>query len=104
MPRPWETPGSTVPDWLLRRREISPGAKLVYALLADHTCHPDHADYSIASGIDMRSIAKAIGASERSVRNWVDELETVGLLKVQVLGWGRPNLYWFQEHAWQKAR
>jgi hypothetical protein len=53
------------------------------------------------AGLKLRSIAKAIGASERSVRNWIDELRAAKLLKVEVLGWGRPNLYRFQRHPWQ---
>ena len=73
----------------------------MYALLADHTCQIDHPDYHVASGLKLRSIAKAIGASERSVRNWIDELRAAKLLKVEVLGWGRPNLYRFQRHPWQ---
>jgi hypothetical protein len=104
MSLPWKLGGPTIPDWLLRRSEISAGAKIVYSFLADNTCQPDHPDYHIASGLKLRSIAKAIGASERSVRNWVDELKAAKLLKVEVLGWGRPNLYHFLTHPWQKSR
>lgn len=101
MTLPWEEGGATVPEWLLRRSEISAGAKIVYAFLAGNTCQSDYPEYYIASGLKHRDIAKAIGASERSVRNWLDELEAKKLLKARVLGWGRPNLYVFQRHPWQ---
>lgn len=90
-----------IPEWLLGRTEISAGAKIVYALLLRHRCEPDYPRYEIASGIKENSIAKEIGASERSVRNWIKELEGAKLLYVQVLGWGRPNLYHFLKHPWQ---
>lgn len=104
MSLPWESGGPTIPDWLMRRSEISTGAKLVYAFLADNTCQPDYPDYQIASGLKTVHIAKAVGASERSVRNWINELEAKKLLRVQVQGWGRSNLYYFLLHPWQKSR
>lgn len=102
MSLPWEFGGSTMPDWLVRRSEVSAGAKIVYAFLADNTCQLDYPDYHIASGLKTTQIAKAVGASERSVRNWIEELETEKLLRVQVLGWGRANLYHFLPHRWQR--
>ena len=92
-----------IPDWLLCRSEIGAGAKIVYALLAQpkYRCQIDYPRFETASGIKENSIAKEIGASERSVRNWIKELEGAKLLYVQVLGWGRPNLYHFLKHPWQ---
>jgi hypothetical protein len=81
----------TIPDWLVRRSEISPGAKIVYAFLADNTCQPDYPEYDIASGVKTSQIAEAIGALERSVRNWITELETEKLIRARTVGWGRPN-------------
>ena len=104
MSLPWESAGPTIPEWLVRRSEISAGSKVVYAFLAENTCQQDYPDYHIASGLKTRHIAKAIGASARSVRNWINELEAEKLLKVRVLGWGRANLYYFLLHPWQKCR
>ena len=104
MSLPWDYGGPTIPDWLVRRTEISAGAKVVYAFLAVNTCQLDYPDYHIASGLKTTQVAKAVGASERSVRNWINELETVKLLSVEFLGWGRPNLYRFLVHPWQKTR
>jgi hypothetical protein len=104
MALPWEAGGPTIPDWLVRRTEISVGAKVVYGFLSGNTCMPGYPDYRVASDLKMCSIAKAIGVSERSVRNWINELEAAKLVQVQTLGWGRPNLYHFLEHPWQKAR
>lgn len=96
--------GPTIPNWLLRRREISPGAKLVYALLTDNTCGIDFPEYELASGLDEKKIAQSIGASERSIRNWLKELENGGLIRYEVSGWGKPNLYRFLKHPWQSRR
>ncbi len=104
MALPWESGGPTIPDWLVCRTEVNAGAKLVYAFLADNTCQLDYPDHRIASGLTTPQIAKAVGASERSVRNWINELEAKKLLRVQVLGWGRANLYYFLLHPWQKGR
>ena len=103
MPLPWESCGPMIPDWLVCRSEISAGAKLVYAILASNTCQPDYPEYQIASGLKTPQIAKAIGTSERSVRNWINELEAEKLLRVQVLGWGRANLYHFLPHPCQRG-
>jgi hypothetical protein len=99
---PGDFGGPTVPDWLLRRPEISPGAKLVYAILAANTCGPDFPEFELSSGLDQKKMAHKIGASERSIRNWLKELGSAGLIRYEVSGWGKPNLYFFLKHPWQR--
>ena len=96
--------GPIIPQWLLRRTEVSPGAKLLYAYLGSNVCAPDFPRFDISSGSQQRIIAKSIGASERSVRNWLKELEAVGLIRSEVAGWGKPSIYIFLAHAWQTSQ
>jgi len=98
---PKDFAGPMVPKWLLQRPEISSGAKLVYAFLADRTSGPDFPEYEVAIGLDQKRIASGIGASERSVRNWLEELKKFDLVRYEVAGWGKPNLYFFLKHLWQ---
>jgi predicted Rossmann fold nucleotide-binding protein DprA/Smf involved in DNA uptake len=95
-------PGSLIPHWLLRRTEVSSGAKLLYAHLSEHTKSPEFPKTYVAGGLDHRTIAQGIGASERSIRNWLNELESAGLIRCDPGGWGKPCLYFFLEHPWQK--
>ncbi len=92
--------GLTLPTWLLRRREISAGAKLLYVYLADNARFSDY-PHNSTTDLKQPTIARAIGASERSVRNWLQELESVALIQAEFLGWGRANRYFFLEHSWQ---
>jgi hypothetical protein len=65
--------GPTIPYWLIGRREISAGAKLLYCYLSEHTCHPDYPEYFVASGLHQRKIAKSwaslSGPSETGSKN-----------------------------------
>jgi DNA-binding transcriptional ArsR family regulator len=76
-----------VPNFILESKEVSIGAKLIYAMLLKYAremdeCFPGQA-----------RLAKDIGNSERSVRSWLQELERVGLISIKQRGQGRPNLY-----------
>jgi hypothetical protein len=101
---PTDFTGPTIPKWILRRYEITAGAKLLYCHLAQHICTPDFPKCLVARGLHQREIAKSLGASERSVRNWLEELKDAPLITCQVVGWGKPNLYFFLEHPWQKGK
>lgn len=86
--------GSFVPEWLMEREEISPGAKLCYARLArfagkDGLCFPKR-----------DKIAKAIGVSERQVGRYVSELCKYNLIEYKKIGLGKPNEYRFLLHKW----
>ena len=89
--------GSWIPEWLLERTEISPGAKLCYARLArfagrDGNCHPFQS-----------TIAKALGCSERQIRRYTDELVDCLLIEEERRGMGQPNRYHFLKHLWMLA-
>jgi hypothetical protein len=76
-----------VPNFILTKKELSVGAKLAYAMLlkyawADDACFPGQI-----------KLADDMGAGERSIRTYLKELETAGLLEITQRGLGRTNLY-----------
>jgi hypothetical protein len=76
-----------VPNFILTKADISVGAKLAYAMLlkyawGDGACFPG-----------QTKLANDMGSGERSVRRYLDELETVGLLEIVQRGLGKTNLY-----------
>lgn len=76
-----------VPNFILESKEISVGAKLIYAMLLKYAREMDEC----FPGQDR--LAKDIGNGERSVRRWLKELQEVGLVTIKQRGQGRPNLY-----------
>lgn len=76
-----------VPNFILTKPQLSVGAKLAYAMLlkyawADNACFPG-----------QTTLATDMGAGERSVRTYLKELETAGLLEIKQRGLGKTNLY-----------
>lgn len=76
-----------VPNFLLTNHKLSVGAKLAYAMLLkyawdDAACFPGQV-----------TLAKDMGAGERTVRTYLKELESAGLLEVEQRGLGKTNLY-----------
>ena len=76
-----------VPNFVLTQKELSVGAKLAYAMLlkyawGDQACYPG-----------QLKLAEDMGAAERSVRTYLKELETVGILEIRQRGLGKTNLY-----------
>ena len=76
-----------VPNFILTNKDITVGAKLAYAMLLKYAwqndaCYPGQAKL----GEDM-------GAAERSVRTYLQELESVELLEIKQRGLGKTNLY-----------
>lgn len=79
------------------RKEISPGAKLCYARLAqyagaDGVCNPK-----------QETLATAIGVSARTVRDYIRELEDNNLIETAQIGLNCANHYYFLEHEWQES-
>jgi hypothetical protein len=68
--------GSFVPSWLLSRQEISSGAKLTYALLAQQ------ANSSGVTQLNFRMQAVALGEDEGKLARHLIDLEEVGLIRV----------------------
>jgi hypothetical protein len=71
-----------VPNFILTKKDVSVGAKLAYAMLLKYAWDND------ACFPGQVKLAEDMGAGERSVRTYLKELETAGLL-----GLGRTNLY-----------
>lgn len=89
--------GSQVPNWLLERKEVSAGAKLTYARLAQYAgesgvCKPRQA-----------TLAKELGVSDRQVRYYLSELEKLALIECQQMGLSQANRYFFLRHRWMKS-
>jgi DNA-binding transcriptional ArsR family regulator len=76
-----------VPNFILESKDISVGAKLIYAMLLKYAREMDECFPG------QSRLAKDIGNSERSVRSWLKELERVRLIDIKQRGQGRPNLY-----------
>lgn len=76
-----------VPNAILRSDQISPGAKLCYAMLISYAWHDDYC----FPGQDR--LAADIGVSRQSVNTQLKELERKGFIRIRRQGQGRPNLY-----------
>ncbi|MDA8083861.1 MAG: helix-turn-helix domain-containing protein [Nitrospiraceae bacterium] len=90
--------GSFIPNWLLKRTEISPGAKLCYARLAqfagkDGECFPGQS-----------TLASEIGTGERQVRRYLSELEESELIETVQAGLHQTNHYRFLWHPWMEGK
>lgn len=76
-----------IPNMILTNKDLSIGAKLTYSMLLkycwyDNKCFPG-----------QETLADNLGASERSVRTWLKELDGYGIIKIKQRGLGKVNLY-----------
>jgi hypothetical protein len=76
-----------VPNYILTNPDISVGAKLSYAMLLKYSWYDDGCFPGQAK------LAADMGAGERSIRTYLKELETAGLLEITQRGLGKTNLY-----------
>lgn len=76
-----------IPNTILRRPEITPGAKLTYMLLLSYAWQQD----SCFPG--QATLAEDLGAGRRSVIRYLQELQERGLLRVKRRGLGKTNVY-----------
>ncbi len=76
-----------VPNAILTHAKISPGAKLTYAMLLKYAWDKD------SSFPGQEKLAKDLGATDRSIRTYLNDLEANGLVEIHRRGLGRPNLY-----------
>lgn len=76
-----------VPNFILTKADISVGAKLAYAMILKYLWNND------ACFPGQTTLAADMGAGERSVRTYLKELESAGLLEITQRGLGRTNLY-----------
>jgi hypothetical protein len=76
-----------VPNSILTKKDLSVGAKLAYAMLLKYAWNND------ACFPGQVKLAEDMGAGERSVRDYLKELEAGGLLEITQRGLGKTNLY-----------
>ena len=76
-----------VPNHVLESGKVSPGAKLVYAMLLKYAWQDD---FCFPGQVRL---AKDMGVAERSVRSYLQELEKHAFLVIKRRGLGKSNLY-----------
>jgi len=87
--------GAFVPFWLVSRQEISPGAKLTYAALAQQ------ANSRGAVQLHFRVQATALGEDEGQLSRHLMELEEVGLIQVSRGNVSSEDIrVFFPPHPW----
>jgi hypothetical protein len=83
-PRGRTDSASLIPTAIIVSKKIGPGAKLVYSKLLDYA--------STGKTATNNGLASDLAVSPRSVRNYVAELKTAGLVRVRQQP-GKPNAY-----------
>ncbi len=76
-----------VPNFILTNKGLSVGAKLAYAMLLKYAWQDD------ACFPGQVKLAEDMGATDRSVRTYLKELEAAELLEIKQRGLGKTNLY-----------
>ena len=84
--------GSFIPDWLMQRTDISPGAKLCYARLAKYF----NKDKGVAWP-KIETMAGELGASTRQIDTYLKALKDAGLIEAERKGLGQSNRYRFPD-------
>jgi len=81
---------TALPNWILKKRGLSPGAKLLYALLLSYAWQSDHCWPGQAQ------LAADLEVTDRTVRTWLTELQAHDLLTVERRGLTQTNVYWIE--------
>jgi hypothetical protein len=76
-----------VPNHVLISNQLSPGAKLTYAMLLKYAWQNDFCFPG------QERPAKDMGVTDRSVRTYLKELEAKKFVGIKQRGLGKPNLY-----------
>lgn len=89
--------GSFIPNWLLKRNEISQGAKLCYARLCQYSgedgeCFPK-----------LETLAEEIGVTLNMAHRYCKELSEHRLIEIEQIGLGKPNRYYFLYHEFMDS-
>jgi hypothetical protein len=87
-----------VPEWLLRRAEITAGAKLAFALLAWT------ADDDGTAPLDWEALGRGLGCRPSTARGYVSELLTHHLVSTTRARRGVPGRCRFLWHAWIEGK
>lgn len=86
-----------VPIWLLNRKEISDGAKLLYGRLLMYVgknefCFPS-----------QHRLAEDLNKSKRQINRYIHELKRCKLIEVKQQGKNKSSRYYVLEHIWQHS-
>lgn len=76
-----------IPNAILRRPDLSTGAKLTYMVLMSFAWQADQCFPG------QEALAEAMGVTDRSVRTYVDQLVESGLVRIEKRGQGHTNVY-----------
>ena len=76
-----------VPNSVLRANDLTPASKLTFAMLLSYAWQNDFCFPG------QKRLAQEMGAGQRSVVRYIDELEKKGYIKITKRGLGKPNLY-----------
>jgi len=82
-------------NWLMRRKELSPGAKHVYNRLGQYAGEKN------CARVKQETLAIETGFCLRQVKAYIKELVHFGLIEVQQFGLNKANLYYFLDHPWK---
>lgn len=83
-----------LPKWILRRTELTPAAKLIYARLIGYKGGKEFAYPS------REQLADSVGLSVRQVDDAIRNLKKHGLIRVTRRGLTKSNLYSFLRSPW----
>jgi hypothetical protein len=81
--------GSMVPNWIMRRTDISQGSKLCFGRLLQYAGKNEHAFPG------HEALAKELGVSIPAVKGYLRELSKLGVIEPQRMGSGYYNRYFF---------
>jgi transcription initiation factor IIE alpha subunit len=81
-----------VPEWIMVRKELSPGEKLCYASIS--------AIAYKGNDVSRQGIANLMGTSIRQVDRYIKRLQELKLIKVEQVGLQQTNKYHYLEHEW----
>ena len=89
-----------VPNFILDHENLSPGAKLAFAMLLKYARENDYCFPG------QERLAKEIGGGRRSVVRYINELQKTGLIKIERRGQGKPNIYtvYLKASFWEKRK
>jgi hypothetical protein len=76
-----------IPNAILRDASLSAGARLTYAMLSSFAWQSDEC------WVGQEKLGALVGVKDRAIRNYLGELEEMGLLEVTQRGLQKPNLY-----------
>jgi Helix-turn-helix domain len=76
-----------VPNFILRSKDLSVGAKLPYSMLLSYAWQNDFCFPG------QETLASEMGSGKRSVVRYIDELEKADCISIKRQGLGKPNVY-----------